>query len=756
MSDFILEILSEEIPAMMQKSAAENFTKIALEIFSKNNLSFIPSGYGNATQVAPRVAGNPTPYVNGTYGNNLNLEQNQVKSFVTPRRLTLMVSGLKEVQIIPSTKRIGPKITADKKAVAGFLKSVGLQDESELEQVENNGATCFAFVSQPSQIKTAEVIKNSLPQILQKMTNSWPKLMRWDVEESLEQPKWIRPIRNILALFDAEIIDVEFAGLKSNNLTYGHFLKCREAIKISAAQDYQKMLTANFVILDGEKRKQKILKQVQKIKSDLALETIDDAEKSSLFDEINGLCEWPTAMVAQIDQKFMALPSEVLILTLKLNQKYLCLKDIGGNLAPKFIFISNAVADELSEKKIIKDNEKLVHARLSDAEFFIAEDLKKPLISRLDGLKRVIFHAKLGSVYDKTLRLNNLAKFLAIFIPHCDLHLVERAANLCKADLLTKTVAELPELQGRLGSFYAEKQGENQKVVAAIYEHYLPQGLGAQLPETSLGIALAIADKMDSIVGFFLADEKPTSSKDPYALRRAALGIIRIGFKHNIAFPIRILVEKSLSAYQVKLVKNLLKSQEEKFEKTKKELVEEIIRFFVERLKFYLKETELLRADIINQVIDQYLDNLKIHKTCDILYLAKKIRFLDSFVKSEDNRQIIELYKRSANILAIEEKKDGKKFNNKPMLLKLKSKYEKVLYKRTKQVRRDFRKLITKGEFEAAFKLLHVLEVPLAQFFDNLVINDVDENFRANRLALLSKIRALFDQVADLSKIVIS
>ncbi len=723
MTNFVLEILSEEIPAVMQKVAAENFAKIALEVLVKNNLA---------------------------------LNQDQVKSLVTPRRLTLIITGLQLAQKIPSTKRIGPKIDADKKAVAGFLKSTGLQNETELEQVENNGVLCFAFVSKESEIKTADILKNSLPQILQKITAAWPKLMRWDVASNQEQPKWIRPIRNILAMLGNEIIPLQFAGLQSNNLTYGHFLIAPQAIEINDVQRYEEILSENFVILNQQKRKQKILDQVIKISTDLGVVTIDDLEKSPLFDEITGLCEWPTALVAEIDHQFMELPDEVLILTLKLNQKYLCLREKNGELAAKFIFIANARITESNAVKIIKDNEKLVHARLSDAQFFITEDLKHPLVSNLESLKQVVFHKKLGSLYDKTKRLNQLTKFLSIFVPHCDLSLVERAADLCKADLVTKTVAELPELQGKVGSFYAQKQNENKKIVAAIYEHYLPQGVNAELPKTSLGIALSIADKIDTIVGFFLADEKPTSSKDPYALRRAALGIIRIGFEHNIAFPIRILVEKSLSAYQPKLLKSLIKSDEIKFDKAKNDLVEEIIKFFVERLKFYLKENEMLRSDIVNVVIEAYLSNVKIHKNCDILYLAKKIRFLDNFFSNQSNRNIIELYKRSANILAIEEKKDGKKYSGKILPLVLKNRYEKALYKTIKKIKTDFKKLVTKGDFVAAFKLLHILEVPLAQFFDHLVVNDKDENIRANRLLVLAKIRALFDQVADLSKIEIS
>ncbi len=720
MTDFLLEILSEEIPAGMQKAAAENFVRIAAEIFAKNNLIF---------------------------------DNQHLASFATPRRLTLYLSNLKEVQETPIVRKVGPKIGADKRAIEGFLKSVGLSSEAELEKVEHSGHPCYVYVKAASQIKTSEIIKESLPQILQKMTASWPKLMRWDVENSDVQPKWIRPIRNIACMLGEEVIALNFAGLKANNFTSG---KSQTQLQIESAEKYQNLLANDFVILDQAQRKQKIIAEIQKIAGYLALETIDDAEKSPLFDEVAGICEWPTALVASIDEKFLELPWEVLVLTLKLNQKYFCLKTPSGKLAPKFIFVSNAVINDFNREKITKDNEKLVRARLSDSEFFIAEDLKKPLISRLDDLKKIVFHQKLGSVYDKTLRLNSLAKFLSVFVPHCNLPLVERASNLCKADLTTKAVAELPELQGKIGSFYSSKQGENPKITAAIYEHYLPLGPASELPKTSLGIVLSISDKIDSIVGFFLADEKPTSSKDPYALRRAVLGIIRIGFQYNIAFPIRVLVEKSLNAYPAKLLKTLLEEKEGKLLDNKKILVEEIIKFFVERLKSYLKETELVQPDIINAVIEEYLSDLEAHKYFDILYLAKKIKFLNEFVKNSKQKKLIELYKRSANILAIEEKKDGKKFEGKVSRLALKNKYERVLYRRIKQVKSPFKKLIIKGEFEAAFKLLNVLEAPLAHFFDHVTVNDADKNLRDNRLTLLAKIRGLFNQAGDLSKVEIS
>lgn len=706
MSDFIFEIFSEEVPAKMQKAAAENLTKIAAEIFTKNGLNFSP---------------------------------NHLKVFTTPTRLSLLVADLKASQIIPAIKKIGPKIDADKKAIAGFLKSNGLENEAQLDQIDNNGARCFLFIGKESELKTAEIIKNSLPQILQKLAGTWPKLMRWDQSEI----KWIRPIRNILALFDQEIVDIEFANLKSNNLSGG-------AIKLTAAWDYQEALLANHIIVDQERRKKKILLAIEKITQDLGVSTIDDPQKSPLFDEVNGLCEWPVVLVGSIDEKFLALPDEALILTLRSNQKYFCLSDKNGALSSKFIFVANGLGNA---EKIIRDNEKLVRARLSDVEFFISEDLKRPLISRLGELNKVIFHQKLGSVFNRVNRLQNLSKFLTVFVPNADFNHLEKAVDLCKADLVTKAVAEMPELQGKIGSFYAMKQNEDKKIIAAIYEHYLPLGPTSDLPKTALGITLSIADKIDLITGFFLAGEKPTSSRDPYGLRRAALGMIRISLHHNIAFPIRILVEKSLASYPTKLLKNLLGEGEENFFEAKKKLVMEIVTFIVERLKVYLKENEKLSAEIVNVVIDQYLSDLDEHKLVDILYLAKKIKFLDEFLKDPKHKNLIELYKRSANILAIEEKKDKRSYRGKPSRLGLKTKYESVLRNRIKQISGDFKKLITKGEFASAFQLLDVIEAPLTHFFANVMVNDENKDVRENRLLLLSGVRSLFDEMGDLSKI---
>ena len=716
MSDFLLEILSEEIPAKMQKNAAQNFAEIAFEVLSKAGML---------------------------------LKQEQLRAFVSPRRIALYIENINEKQITAASKKIGPKTSADKKALDGFLRANGLKNSDELQVVEHNGSQCYLLQKPASEINSSKILQENLPHILQKMSLAWPKIMRFDVPHSTEQAKWIRPIRNICCMFGSEIISIKFAGLKSNNLTYGHFLYSAQPLQIKVANDYKNLLRENFVIVDQDERKKKIIAQIHKIKTEQNLSAIDDEDKSALYDEVTGLCEWPTALAGEIDKKFMSLPEEVLILTLKLNQRYFCLRDNKHHLSTKFIFISNAIISADDSKKIISDNEKVVRARLSDARFFVDEDLKTPLISHLPQLKNVVFHQKLGSIYNRLERIEEIAELLSIWIPHCDIAMVERAALLCKIDLITKTVGELPELQGKIGSFYAKEQGENSKIATAIYEHYLPLGPNSELPKTSLGIALAIADKIDIIVGLFLANEKPTSSKDPFALRRLALGVIRMSFTYNINLSLRVLIEKSFKTFEPKLLEKLLQEQNS----NKQKLGEEILKFFLDRLKNFLRDYQDIRKDVLNATIDEYITNLEQHKYCDILILAKKAEFLNHLVQNHDNDDLIKVYKRSANVLAIEEKRDGKKYIGKPSALWLKTKYDKSLKQLIQKITPEFKALTTKGDFDKAFKLLRLLEQPLTLFFDNVVVNDKNKKLRANRLILLSQIRTLFNEVADLSQI---
>ncbi len=713
MTDFVLEIFSEEIPARMQKNSAENFLKIAQEVFAKNNLNF---------------------------------DEESIKVFISPRRLALILKNLDSEQIQNAQKKIGPKLGSEPRAIEGFLKSTGQNKLEDLQIIDG----FYVFNKPELAIKTSEIIASSLPTIMQKMQNSWQKLMRYDVDQDCNQAKWVRPIRGIVALFGEQIINFNFAFIQAKNITFD---KNNNQILINSAKDYEHILQKNNIVVDQHKRKEKILQKIHKITHENYLKLPENFEKSAFLDELVGLCESPEILVGEIDNKFLELPNEALTLTLQSNQKYICCKDFDGNFSSKFLFVCDCEITENNIKKIIADNEKIMRARLADLEFFVNEDLKNRLFDYVVKLQKIIYHQKIGTMFEKVERLKEMAKFLSIFVPHCEIALIERGVDLSKADLATKAVAELPELQGRFGSFYATQQLENHKISEAIYEHYLPDGATSPTAQSPLGITLAIADKIDTLVGFFLIDERPTSSKDPYALRRCALGIIRTSHQHNIAFPIRILVERSLKSYPPKLLKEFISTNKKDFFELKKKLIEDIVRFIVERLKVYLKDQEQVRQDVLNVVMNSYLESLESHKSVDILYLIKKIKFLDSFLENANHKKLIELYKRSTNILAIEERKDNKKYGGRPSVLGFKSKYEKLLYRRIKQISKDFYKFIKKAEFEKAFALLAVVELPLDHFFEHVVVNDVDSHARENRLILLSMIRDLFNEVGDLSKI---
>ena len=713
MTDFVLEIFSEEIPARMQKNSAENFLKIAQEVLAKNNLNF---------------------------------DEDSIKVFISPRRLALILKNLDAEQIQATQKKIGPKLGSDTRAIQGFLKANGQNKIEELQVVDG----FYVFNKPELAMKTVDIIASSLPTIMQKMQNSWQKLMRYDVDNGNSQAKWVRPIRGIVAIFDEQIVDFNFAFIRAKNITFD---KNNNQILINCAKDYEHILQKNNIIVDQHSRKQKIIQKIHKITHENYLKLPENFEKSSFLEELVGLCESPEVLVGEIDNKFLELPDEALTLTLQSNQKYICCKYFDGKFSSKFLFVCDCEINESNIQKIVADNEKIMRARLADLEFFVNEDLKNHLMDYVVKLQKIIYHQKIGTMFEKVERLKEMAKFLSIFVPHCEIGLIERAVDLSKADLATKAVAELPEMQGRFGSFYATKQLENYKISEAIYEHYLPDSASSPTAQSPLGIALAIADKIDTLVGFFLVDERPTSSKDPFALRRCALGIIRTSHQHNIAFPIRILVERSLKSYPLKLLKQNISTNKKDFFDLKKKLIEDIVRFIVERLKVYLKDQEQVRQDVLNVVMNSYLESLESHKSVDILYLIKKIKFLDDFLENENHKKLIELYKRSTNILAIEEKKDNKKYQGRPSVLGFKSKYEKLLYRRIKQISKDFYKFITKAEFEKAFGLLAVIEAPLDHFFEHVVVNDVVGNARENRLIVLSMIRDLFNEVGDLSQI---
>ncbi|MFT6077281.1 MAG: glycyl-tRNA synthetase beta chain [Rickettsiales bacterium] len=709
MSELLIEIYSEEIPARMQQKALGDFKKIFIELFNKQNIKF---------------------------------SDDDLKTFITPRRLTLLVQNLDPQQTGKAINRIGPKTSAPDQAIQGFLRSVSLKSVSDLKIINRDNGEYYSFERSETQIDTKEIIQKNLKSALQKMAGTWIKTM--DLIDQNKQSNWVRPIRNILAIFDGEILDLEFANLKANDKTFGHLLAGKKSLQITDFADYEKKLEDNCVILDWDQRRKTIADDIAKIDQNSA------QKNSKLIDEIAGLTEYPQVLLGSIEDQFNALPEEVLELVIKLHQKAIVLKN---NQSLKFIFVSNVKASEEDTKKIIYDNEKVVKARLADAKFFIEEDLKIPFQDRIELLKNITFHKKLGSLYSKIKRLENLNKFVVIWVPKANLSMAEKLADLAKNDLSTKTVAELPELQGIVGSYYARNHGEAEEICQAISEQYLPIGQNSSLPQSPLGIVLAISDKIDTICGLFLAGEKPNASKDPFALRRSALGIIKIIFENELFLPLKIIIHKAINNYPNKDLKTIYPDKDGgELKEVKKEILTQVTQFFIERNKAYLKEQYGLRTDIVNQVFDEFLQD-KQDKKCDLLEISKKAIFINNFIGDKSNLKVIDLYKRAANIVAIESKKDGKDYSEKASLIALKTLHEKSLFKNARIASKLVKKHLKHKDHNQAMIALMTLETSIKEFFDNVQINCDNDHLRANRLMILSKIKHLFEKVFDFSKI---
>lgn len=713
MSNYILELFCEAIPARMQNIIIANLETIANEQLKKINFKF---------------------------------NSQDLKCFISYNRISLIIQNLELEQITNPQIKIGPKIDANKNAIDGFLKSNNISDINQLKIIDGY----YQFSIDAKKIYTKEILEKNIPLILQKLQNQLPKLMRWNIENNSIQAKWIRPIRNILSILNDQIVNFDFLNIKTNDLLPINY-DLSQAIKLNNSSEYLTILNNNYIIQDQYLRKQIILDQFNQIKQKHNLEIIDANDNSELLNEVIAIFENPLVLTGSIPKKYLELPDESLILTLESHQKYFCCRNLDGTLSNIFLFVTNQKKDPNYYQAITRGYENVAKARLNDTEFFIEEDLKIPLINRIEDLKKIIFHQKLGSVFDKVERIKSIAKYLSIFVSHADISLIEKTSELIKVDLTTKAVAELPELQGKIGSFYALKQNQDVKISVAIYEHYLPISTNSELPKTALGIVLSIADKIDSLVSFFLINEKPSSSRDPYALRRSAIGIIRIIIENNLTIPIRLLIEKSINNHSPKLQKKFL--GEENFYQKKVDLINEILLFIIERLRIYLKDHYQIKTDIVNVIIDEYVDNIKLHKLVNIIYLTKKIIFFNKFIDDKKNLNLIELYKRSSNILTIEEKKDKLIIQGKPKKLKLKNKFERDLNSAIKSISKQYINHLKDAEFQQALSLLLNLEKPLNVFFDNVIVNDEDEDLKLNRLLILSQIRDLFKQFGDFSKL---
>ncbi|MEQ9115561.1 MAG: glycine--tRNA ligase subunit beta [Rickettsiales bacterium] len=672
MGDFLLEIYSEEIPARMQLDAKERMNDLFLKEASFSKVSF-----------------------------------KEVKSFVTPQRLVLLVKNVPESIVSDSEELKGPSISAPEKAIDGFCKSNNLKHD-DLLQKEINGKKYFFAIKQSSERKTIAVLQDIVLNILKQFR--WPKTMQWESTRT----KWVRPIRNILCLFDSEIVDVNFAGLRSNSKTFGHRFMSPGEIKVTTPADYFDTLNKSYVVLDQDERRDEILSQVESLSKQHNIKL--NASKS-LIDEVTGLVEFPKVIISRISDEFLNLPPEILITSMVLNQKYFPFTDKHGNFSPYFAVISNIKSTD--ENLVVEGNKKVLEARLHDAKFFYENDLKKSLEDRIPELKKVTFHSKIGSIYDKSVRIAKIASFIANEIG-ISTKKVSSVARLCKADLVAETVFEFTDLQGTMGKYFALHDGEDKIVASAIEQHYWPVGRDDPCPESLEASIVSIADKIDSIVGLFSVDEKPTSSKDPFALRRAAIGIIRIILDKKLDFTFDSLIEYVSKMFNASA-----------------SLEVEVKNYIDERFKQFLKDEGFAVEEVNAIVLDNnYFDEYSKAKT------------ISEFFVTDNGKEIYQSVKRINNILASAKSVE---FIANPKLFTESSELD--LYNQVLKDKDLINSFIKDKNYIEALNQFGGISKLVTKFFDELMVLDKDLSIRNNRLSLLKSVLEMVNKIVDCSKI---
>lgn len=658
MSELLLELFSEEIPAFMQKDAEEGYLNIFTKIFEENEIFA------------------------------------KIQVFSGPRRITLYTTHLPKVTLPKEIEIKGPSTEAPEAAINGFCKAHNVS-KLELSTKLINNQLYYFYIKKVEERQ----IKEILPKIIVEAINkySWAKSMFWGNYNI----KWIRPLRNILCIFDGEILPLQFGHLAANNVTFGHRLTDNKKLEVTDFEDYKTKLTENYVILERLKREEIIKTSLLEQANSHNLTIKEDLR---LVEEVAGLSEFPVVLCGAIPQKFLELPKEVLISSMRTHQKYFCLFDRSENFAPYFLFVSNG--QFANSKLVVQGNEKVLSARLSDALYFYKQDISKTLEANLEKLAAVTFHTKLGSLKEKVERINNICKY--IDPDNKDLIM---AAKLCKSDLVSEMVGEFPELQGIMGYYYAKHENLNEEIAVAIRDHYKPQGLSDSVPVGNAAL-LAIADKLDSLVGLMIAGEAPTGSGDPYALRRQVLGIIRIIIENKLELNLNSLVDFSLKLYSSDKDKDL------------------IISFFEERAKFYFKNE--YDISLINAVLDLNLANIKF-----------KLDALKEFLEKEDGKQLLNAYKRASNILGsqnIDGAVEPSIFSTQP---------EKELFEVTQKLSLQ----IVDKDYDKALNLLQTLLTPITSFFDNVLVNDSDQKIAKNRLLILQNVCKLFHKIAKFNRL---
>jgi glycyl-tRNA synthetase beta chain len=683
MAELFLEILSEEVPAGVQKRAADDFKQLICEGL-----------------------------------NDSGLEYSTADVLVTPRRMALVVNGLPVNQPDINQENKGPNVSAPAQALAGFLKGNGLAsiDEAEIRELPK-GKFYFAVINKKGQA-TVDVLEKLIPIALRNIP--WIKSMRWGKETQ----RWIRPVQSILCLFKGAVVSFNFAGVSSGNKTLGHRFLSLGQLQVKNYMDYREQLLTAKVVLDPADRRKLILDAALKLSEAEGLVFRDDP---SLLDEVKGLVEWPAVYMGSIDGVFMDIPAEVLISSMRKHQKYFSCLDKSGTLSTRFVFVANMETPD-GGKQIVSGNERVLRARLSDAKFFWDQDRKTTLASKAPALKNRIFHAKLGTLDKKMDRVKMLAVDIASYVSGADKDQVSNASHLAKADLSTGLVGEFPDLQGIIGRYYALYDGESPEVADAIAEHYSPVGPNDMCPSKPVSVCVALADKLDTLVGFFAIDEKPTGSKDPYALRRAALGIIRIILENNLRLQLSSLFKQSFKLYG-------------KGENPSNDLLS----FFADRLKVHLKEKGV-RHDCVDAVFS--LDGED-----DLVLLLARVTALSEFLATDDGGNLLIAYRRAANILKIEEKKDSRSYNSATNVSLFESDEEKILFTELEAGANLISDAVGAENFSFAMQSLAKLRGPVDAFFDKVTVNAENTIIRENRLKLLSLIRSALDGVADFSRV---
>jgi glycyl-tRNA synthetase beta chain len=735
-TDFLLELRSEEIPARMQDKAREDLARLFAAELDKAGLKAA-----------------------------------ELVTYATPRRLALIARDLPAQTQAVSEELKGPPADAPDAAVEGFLRKAGLTRDALQTREVKGRATLFAVIDKPGRA-TADVLAEAIPAIIRAFP--WPKSMRWgDASISTESLRWVRPLQGIIALFGEDVVPCAIAGVESGAATVGHRFHHPGVITIGSAADYVEKLRACHVIVDQNERRATIALGAKLAANMAGLTLIED---EGLVTENAGLTEWPVPLLGRFDEAFLDVPPEVIQLTARVNQKYFVCRDAGGKLANAFVCTANIDASDGGER-IVEGNRKVLAARLADARFFYETDLKVPLADQATKLEKIVFHEKLGTVADKVDRVAKLARWLAEegIVKGADPKLAERAARLAKADLVTGMVGEFPELQGLMGGYYAAAQGEPAEVAEAIRDHYKPVGQGDDVPTAPVTVAVSLADKLDTLIGFFAVALPPSGSRDPFALRRSAIAVINLLFATEIRFP---LASVFRSEYFVQFMSRLAGPSDrvatiardaeaferaglidkidwervvdkiafnDDFKSAANKLVENgaaLLDFFADRLKVQQREAGV-RHDLIDAVFALGGED-------DLVRLLARVKALQSFVGTEDGANLLAGYKRAANIL----KKENYLADTAPSEADYRREQaEAALVTALDAAEPASAKAIANEDFEAAMAALATLRAPIDSFFDQVTVNDADPAKRAGRLALLARVRAAVHGVADFSRI---